>query len=204
MAKGPTHARYARWTLLLGSILSAALALVGVLAWVIAGWAIWGLCCGLLMDGDLDQAQETESEKRVKERFGPLIGGLWVAYWTPYATMFKHRSVGSHFPGVATAFRAFYAGIPFMAIRAIFQPYSGPPTLLGILEYIAWLVWPYSLAGLVAFLAGWSAQDVVHGLLDLFAPKPKERRTAWDSVGTALKLALVVAALALAAWLWWG
>ncbi len=204
MAKGPTHARYARWTLVLGSILSAALALIGVLAWVIAGWAIWGLCCGLLMDGDLDQAQETEAEKRVKERFGPLIGGLWVAYWTPYATMFKHRSVGSHFPGVATAFRAFYASIPFMAARAIFCPYEGPPTPLGVLEYAAWLVWPYSLPGLLAFLAGWSVQDTVHALLDRFAPKPRERRTTWDTVGNVLTGALVLVMAGVAAWVAWG
>jgi uncharacterized metal-binding protein len=204
MAKGPTHAKYAAGTLALGSLLSALLALVGVIAWTLCGWVVWGLCCGLLMDGDLDQAQETESEKRIKDRFGPLIGGLWVAYWSPYAALFKHRSFGSHFPVFATAFRAFYAGIPFMAARAIFQPYSGPPTPLGIMEYAAWLVWPYSLPGLLAFLAGWAAQDTVHALLDVFEPKPKERRTAWDTVGNVLTGALVLVMVGVAAWVAWG
>lgn len=204
MAKGPTHARAAAGTLALGSILSASLALVGAIAWTLAGWAIWGLFCGLLMDGDLDQAQETESEKRIRERFGPLIGGLWVAYWTPYATIFKHRAFGSHFPVFATAFRFIYASIPFVAIRAAFWPYEGTFTFPGVLDYVGWLFWPYSLPGLLAFLAGWSAQDVVHGLLDLFAPKPKERRTVGDTVGSVITGALVIVAAGLAAWVAWG
>lgn len=201
MAKGPTHARAAAGTLALGSALSASLALVGTIAWTLAGWAIWGLFCGLLMDGDLDQAQQTASEKRIKERFGPLLGGLWGAFWTPYEKALKHRSFWSHFPVFATALRFLYASVPFILARALFSPWDWVTPLP---DYLLWLVWPYSLPGMLALLAGWSAQDVVHGLLDLFAPKPRERRTLWDSVETALKLALVVAALALAAWLWWG
>ena len=94
--------------------------------------------------------------------FGPIIGKLFRAYWSPYEIMFEHRSVWSHGGGlpfgwlvmvlVATPIRILYAFLPLIVIlisRAQLKPL---------------LMWqPFFWLGLYW---GWASQDLVHWMRD--------------------------------------
>jgi uncharacterized metal-binding protein len=73
-----------------------------------------GLGClsGLVLNPDLDQQTITKAESNWKliPIIGPLLMGLWIAIWTPYAILFHHRSKASHLPVVSTIIRVLYLG----------------------------------------------------------------------------------------------
>lgn len=103
MSSGKVHAKH---SVLLA--LPAAFAINAALCLVAAGGAAIG--CGLLgqvLSPDLDQQNLTRSEWIVLRRLGPL-GGLFVAFWWPYAWLIPHRHWASHFPIVGTAGRVAY------------------------------------------------------------------------------------------------
>ncbi len=162
MAKGPVHSQWSRYTLVAGSILTTVCTPILQLPWIVIPSAIAGLLMGLIADPDLDQAQTTQSEKRVFEAVGPIVGSLWLAYWKPYAWSLKHRSPFSHLPVLATTIRFLYASVPFILIRLL----SAPSERLPFLDYVAWVVWPWGWPTFLAFLAGWTLQDTVHAFLD--------------------------------------
>ena len=126
----------------------------GVAAWYltadIAGAlaVMAGCASGVLIMPDLDTAEgKTVEAERIVGKV-VLVGGLWSAYWFPYAKVFKHRSKISHFPCIGTAIRLLYLTIPFL-ILALWQGWA--------LAIPAWL-WPRA--------AGLAISDILHWLMD--------------------------------------
>lgn len=76
-----------------------------------------GCLLGIAVGPDNDMLTITEYEWWiVKKTMG--LGYVWLGYWGPYATIFKHRSFWSHFPVVSTAIRILYI-IPILYIISL-------------------------------------------------------------------------------------
>ena len=66
-----------------------------------------GYAFGKIDDPDLDLVGISGAEGRALRSLGPL-GVVWVMYWFPYGTLFKHRSFWTHSYVFSTAIRFVY------------------------------------------------------------------------------------------------
>ena len=135
MASGKTHARVAVVVMCVTAAISPYIAQeIGAQA---AGGVVAGAVAGWLVTPDADIPHRTHDEWRMIRRL-PVLGRLWVAYWSPYGELFTHRGI-SHAPVIGTLTRALYAlwWLPFVA-ETLPVPF------------------------LVAMLAAWCVQDMAH------------------------------------------
>lgn len=126
----------------------------------LAGLGVF-LGCGIvgqILSPDLDQTTITASEWTVIRRLGPFAG-LWIAAWWPYATLIKHRSPLSHYPGLGTVGRLAYllwGPLWYIMSRDIQVP-----------------VW--AMVIFTGMVAGLVVSDTAHYVMD-FRPRRRTRR----------------------------
>jgi len=152
MASGAVHAKVAK-TVWIGLLIGSAYLAFTWQVQMAIGLALGGLG-GFLITPDIDHFKRTHEEYRVYWHLGPLAGKLWQAYWSPYSIFIPHRHWISHLPGVGTAIRILYLGIPLWVSVYLLE-----------VEIPAWDM------GYVAAFAAWTAQDFFHWVFDGFGLK---------------------------------
>lgn len=116
-------------------------------AWQVGLGLYLGSLCGYAITPDADHKAMTREEYRAMKKWG-FLGSLLVAYMTPYAYIFPHRSKWSHSLIPGTLLRILYVALPllFLAIAVW--------TVYGIKIPIS--------VGYVSFVIGWMIQDAFH------------------------------------------
>lgn len=172
MASGKRHAAVGTFLLLGGTITAHAvresLGLPASAAWQVGA----GLLVGLLITPDIDQAQTTHEEARLRSIpiVGNLVRGVWEALWYPYAKAVPHRADFSHAPLLGTAARMVYLCLLCAVARlawAYISPVHGlPPYPQEAWQWWTWWLWPWTGSALVFVYLGWALQDTQHWILD--------------------------------------
>ena len=93
-----------------------------------------GAMAGVLLTPDLDVDKAYIGDKIIEERVGWFGKGVWMWFWKPYKTSFKHGQFASHFPIFGTLVRVFY--IYFMLILPFYLIYF---LILHSSNYYPWL-----------------------------------------------------------------
>lgn len=128
------------------------------------------ICCvgsmvGTIITPDLDVDKNYIGDKIVEERVGWIGKRVWVWFWKPYKTSFKHGRFASHFPLFSSFVRLAY--LYFMLILPFYAVYF---LTLHSWNYNTWLMqelmfWvtiflnPY-------FFYGLASSDLIHYALD--------------------------------------
>lgn len=104
-----------------------------------------GVGCGVigqLVTPDLDQPSLTRSEWLVIKRV-PILGWLWVAYWSILYARIPHRHWLSHAPIIGTAGRVTYMAVPLL-ILGVSIPVNawtvGGVIGLGVSDLVHWVM----------------------------------------------------------------
>jgi len=122
---------------------------VGCLAYHYVNDGLTGLCVaagcasGVFLSPDLDLGEN----RKMRARNWP-----WVAFWFPYAKLFKHRSFWSHAPLVGTMIRLAYL---FGIIGAVMR---------GLGYWDLFVALPWALIGWWSI--GLAVSDAAHWLMD--------------------------------------
>lgn len=124
---------------------------------------ISGYLSGKYIEPDLDIDHITESEQRVYQDFGFLVGWLWSKYWWPYAKAIPHRSPLSHVPLLSTFLRMVYAMVPAQ-VGWLFM-YSNPTD---------WIL--NSWQPLLLYYLGLAQADLIHITADFLHVHKKRKR----------------------------
>lgn len=142
MPSGKTH--YELWKV--GWTIVPAVFMACPTNWSAVGSIIGYGLIGQFVDPDLDLVGITSAEGRMMRKL-PLIGGLFVAYWTFYGFLFrgKHRSFWTHSLFVSTAIRFLY--------------------MFWFFWYLGW--WsPWLVEFMTGVYFGMSTSDAIHSIAD--------------------------------------
>lgn len=110
-----------------------------------------GALSGTIITPDLDVDAGCIAFKNVEYAFGKPLATFWRLFWYPYALIFAHRSILSHFPIISTLIRVLYMLIP----------------LYGLFYALGWdfgLIWDFKN---VEFLFGLVMVDTIHYFMDI-------------------------------------
>lgn len=147
---GHLHEKDAKRVLRVVGPLALAILLLTIVwrpAWQVAIGLYLGSLLGFAITPDADHKAMTREEYRAMKRWG-ILGALLVAYMTPYAYIFPHRSRWSHSLIPGTMLRILYVMLlPLCLVITV--------CLITDLEF------PLSI-GYVALCAGWMIQDAFH------------------------------------------
>jgi uncharacterized metal-binding protein len=116
-------------------------------AWQVALGLFLGVLCGYAITPDADHKAMTREEYRAMKKWG-ILGAFLVAYMTPYAYLFPHRSKWSHSLIPGTILRILYVLLPLV--------------ILAVVLLIAYNVKVPLSVGYIAFVVGWMVQDAFH------------------------------------------
>lgn len=100
---------------------------------------------GYMVTPDADHMGTTHEEYKAMRKFG-FLGSLLVAWMTPYAYTFRHRSKMSHSIWPGTPIRFLWATLPLLLVAIALMIWAGP-------IHAAW----YPI-----MLVSWSLQDIFH------------------------------------------
>ena len=173
MASGATHNK---GTLLI-TIPTGIAALTFGAGW--PGMLACGLGClsGVILSPDLDIPHRTHSEYLVYKYLGKFLGGIWFAFWWPYAKFIPHRSPLSHMPILGTALRMVYLYIlgsfVIFGVTGIAGNPQGMPPLATFNQPLFW--W---------WLAGLAVSDGLHYIMDIvpFFKQRRKRKRSWGRI----------------------
>ncbi|MDX1662668.1 MAG: DUF2227 family putative metal-binding protein [Candidatus Promineifilaceae bacterium] len=146
--------------------------------WLAASSALAGVAVTLVINPDLDLLENSIAAKLRRDwapawaRRGlwrlfwlllalPLIRVFWLT-WYPYGRLFPHRSWGSHLPVVSTLIRLLYISLWLFLILAPLVYYDVVTTAV-----LVQLMSDLPLVGVGGVLAGWTASDVLHFIMDI-------------------------------------
>lgn len=161
---GHLHARDAKVVgiFLTGLALSILpLALYWLPVWQVSLGILLGAWLGWWLTPDIDHTNSTQEEYRAMRKLG-VLGAIWVGMWTPYAYLFKHRSIWSH-SIIGTAIRF---GMIFLVCFLFW---------LVVMKSIFGLEFPWSWGYVSCFIA-YTIQDMVHYMRDEIGPFGLTRR----------------------------
>lgn len=132
-------------------------------AFVCAVSCALGCALGAFLSPDLDLPTITVSEWMVIRIpiIGWILGPLFVAFWMPYALVFKHRSFWTHTPVISTIGRVWYILSAILLLHALRPGWDIVPTLL------EWVDSPLKHWSLFAGFIGLCLSDTGHWLRDI-------------------------------------
>ena len=130
---------------------------------------VFGSVMGWWVTPDIDHLSTTREEYRAIKKLG-FLGALWVAYMTPYAYIFPHRSIWSH-SIIGTVVRIVY--ISFLPIGVFILVCNKISEYTNLLESVTFA--DYYII-LISIFVGWFVQDMMHYLVDGIGPLGLKKR----------------------------